>query len=151
MEQTFVTSRFGQVSFDEPDIIEFPWGIPGFDGLRQFLALACSANPEIVWLQSLEDPAVALPTGDPWRFFASYDPVLPPYAVVGLDLSNPDDYSILCVVSMPGHDETLTMNLAAPIVVNLKTRRARQVMLDQPRYSVHQQVTGEVTTGTIAS
>ena len=30
----------------------------------------------------------------------------------------------------------MTMNLMAPIVVNLKTRRARQVMLENSGYSV---------------
>jgi len=91
MEQTFVSSRFGEVSFEEADVIEFPWGIPGFDSLRHFLALSGPGNPDVVWLQSLEDPAVALPTGDPWRFFPNYDPLLPAYAVVGLDLSDPPE------------------------------------------------------------
>lgn len=140
MEQTFVSSRFGEVRFEETDVIEFPWGIPGFDSLRQFVALSGHGNPDVVWLQSLEDPAVALPTGDPWRFFPNYDPLLPAYAVVGLDLSDPDEFSILCVVCTPESDSGFTMNLLAPIVVNLKTRRARQVMLDTPAYSVREPV-----------
>jgi flagellar assembly factor FliW len=34
----------------------------------------------------------------------------------------------------------MTMNLMAPIVVNLKTRRARQVVLDGSNYSVKEPI-----------
>lgn len=137
-QQTFVTTRFGEVTFAESDVIEFPWGLPGFTDLRRFLALSLAEQPNFVWLQSLEDGAVALPAGDPWQVFPSYDPRLPAYATAALQLEQPDDFTILCVVVVTKEAADMTMNLMAPIVVNLKTRRARQVMLENSGYSVRE-------------
>jgi flagellar assembly factor FliW len=137
-QQSIETTRFGNVTFVETDVIEFPWGIPGFDELRRFLALSLAEQPNFVWLQSLDDGSVALPTCDPWQVFPDYDPRLPSYATAALELEKPDDFTILCVVVVTKGAETMTMNLMAPILVNLKTRRGRQVMLENSGYSVRE-------------
>ena len=133
---TVTFPRFGEISFAESDVLEFPWGLPGFPALRRWLALSLESQAGYVWLQSLDDPAVALPTADPWAIFADYDPKLPPYAVAALDIRDPGEFTLLCVVVVTKDAEELTMNLLAPIVVNLRTRQARQVMLENSSYSV---------------
>jgi flagellar assembly factor FliW len=48
-----------------------------------------------------------------------------------------DDLLVLAVVTLPrGNDAAATANLRAPVVVNLATRRGRQVVLTDDRYSV---------------
>ncbi|HZT11295.1 MAG TPA: flagellar assembly protein FliW [Candidatus Baltobacteraceae bacterium] len=133
---TIETTRFGTVQYAETDIIEFPWGLPGFSGLQRFLALSLAEQPNFVWLQSVDDPRIALPAADPWQIFGDYDPRLPVYATDTLQLRDPSDFTLLCVVVVTKDAEELTMNLLAPIVVNLKTNRARQVMLENSSYSV---------------
>jgi flagellar assembly factor FliW len=135
-EMTIVTSRFGEVTFAASDVIEFPWGLPGFADLRRFLALSLAEQPNFVWLQCLDDPKIALPAADPWQIFPDYEPRMPAYATEALDLHNAEDFTILCVVVVTKDAEDMTMNLMAPIIVNLKTRRARQVMLENSPYSV---------------
>jgi flagellar assembly factor FliW len=61
---------------------------------------------------------------------------MPAYATEALDLRNPEDFTILCVVVVTKDGQEMTMNLMAPIVLNLKSRRARQVMLENSPYSV---------------
>jgi flagellar assembly factor FliW len=124
------------VTFTENDLFEFPWGLPGFTDLRRFLALSLAEQPSFVWLQSLDDPKVALPAADPWLIFPDYEPRMPAYATEALDLRNPEDFTILCVVVVTKDAQEMTMNLMAPIVLNLKSRRARQVMLENSPYSV---------------
>jgi flagellar assembly factor FliW len=133
---TIVTPRFGEVEFAEADVIEFPWGLPGFSDLRRFLALSLPEQPNFIWLQSVEEPQTALPAADPWQIFADYEPKLPAYATEALELRSPEDFTILCVVVVSKGAEEMSMNLMAPIVVNLKTRRARQVMLENSGYAV---------------
>jgi flagellar assembly factor FliW len=147
-KSTFVTARFGEVAFVDSDVIEFPWGIPGFASLRRFLALSLAEQPNFVWLQSLDDASVALPTTDPWQIFPSYDPRLPGYASAALDLQQPDDFTILCVVVVTKDAKEMTVNLMAPIIVNLKTRRARQVMLENSGYSVREAMPRKATAET---
>jgi flagellar assembly factor FliW len=128
--------RFGSFTYAQEEVLEFPWGLPGFPQLRQWLALTLPSQANFVWLQSLDDTAVALPTCDPWMVFESYEPRLPGYAVAALEIAGPSDFTMLCVVVATDGGGEMTMNLLAPIVVNLKLRRARQVMLENSGYSV---------------
>lgn len=128
--------RFGEFTYAETEVIEFPWGIPGFSKLHRFVALQVEAQPNFVWLQSLDDLGVALPTADPWSIFSEYEPKLPPYATAALELKSAEDFAILCVVVVTKEAEDMSMNLLAPVIVNLKTRRARQITLEGSEYSI---------------
>lgn len=133
--------RFGSCTYSEADIFVFPWGLPGFEHLRSFIIVQLETQDRVVWLQSLEDVNVSLPLGDPWTFFPDYDPKMPSFAQLSLALSNPEDFTILAV--MVGTDGGPSfMNLMAPIVVNLKSRVARQVPLETSRYTVAMEIPG---------
>jgi flagellar assembly factor FliW len=135
-EITAELPRFGTCTYRESEVLTFPWGLPGFGSLRRFIALNLEGQEKFVWLQSLDDPSVALPTADPWQIFADYAPHLPPYAISSLSLSSPEEFATLCVVVVTPGAAEMTMNLLAPIVVNLRTREARQVTLETGGYSV---------------
>jgi flagellar assembly factor FliW len=131
--------RFGTCTYSESEIFVFPWGLPGFENLRSFIALQLETQDQIVWLQSLDDLNIALPLGDPWTFFPDYDPKLPGFARLSLDIQGAEDFTVLAV--MVGTDGGPTfMNLMAPIVVNLKSRIARQVPLETSRYTVAMEI-----------
>ena len=140
LHTTIATTRFGEVTFSAGDTIEFPWGLPGFTDLHRFLALSLEEQPGFVWLQSIEDPKVALPAADPWGIFADYEPRVPSYATETLEIQGPEDFTVLCIVVVTKDAAEMTMNLMAPVIVNLKTRRARQVMLDNSNYSVREPI-----------
>jgi flagellar assembly factor FliW len=127
--------RFGECTYAQGDVLAFPWGIPGFPSHRHWLALTLDTQPGYFWLQSLDDVSVALPAATPWSIFESYDPKLPAYTYVSLDIRESSEFTMLCVVVAPAESEPMTMNLAAPIVINLRTRNARQVLCDSANYS----------------
>lgn len=133
--QTIEFPRFGACTFAPSDVIELPWGLPGFPNLHRWLALTVETQASFVWLQSIDDPKVALPTTDPYYIFEEYNPKLPPYVVAALDISDPSDFTMLCVVVVTENAEEMTINLLAPIVVNLRTRKARQILLESSGYS----------------
>ena len=132
--------RFGDCTFAETDVIEFPWGIPGFPNLRRWLALTLESQPSFVWLQSIDDTKIAIPTADPYAIFEDYEPKLPPYVVAALDIAGASDFTLLGVVVVSEGAEDMTMNLFAPIVVNLRTRKARQIMLENSGFSIRQPI-----------
>lgn len=127
--------RFGTCTYRESDVITFPWGLPGFSHLRRFLVLSLEDQEHFIWLQSLDELGVALPTADPWAFFPDYAPKLPGYARLALDLQRPEDISTLAVVVASPTGE-MTMNLLAPVYINLVSRIGRQVPLESGDYSV---------------
>ena len=135
-EITVELPRFGACTYRESEVLSFPWGLPGFASLHRFLALSLEGQEKFIWLQSLDDPSIALPTGDPWLIFPDYEPKLPPYATGSLDLQLPEDFVTLCVVVVSPGAAEMTMNLLAPIIVNIRTKVGRQVALETGGYSV---------------
>jgi flagellar assembly factor FliW len=127
--------KFGTCSYTAEEVIEFPWGLPGFPNLTRWLPLNLESQPTFVWLQSLDDLSVALPAIDPWMVFESYEPKMPAYAFTSLDVKDASDFATLCVVVVTANAAEMTINLAAPVIVNLRTRKARQVVLDGTNYS----------------
>ncbi len=128
--------RLGTCTYADDEVLTFPWGLPGFATLRRFLVLSVAGHDGYVWLQSLDDVKVALPLCDPWSLFDDFDAPLPQYAKESLGLAAPDDFCILCVCVIGDRATEMTVNLLAPIVVNLKTRIGRQVTLENSRHSV---------------
>lgn len=132
--------RFGEFTYRESDVIEFPWGMPGFTHLHRWLFLTLDSQPSFVWLQSLDDSGVALPTANPWMIFEDYDPVMPAYAFAALEIQNAAEFTYLCAMVVSEGAQEMTMNLVAPIIVNLRTRKATQVTLEGTPYTVREPI-----------
>ena len=62
-----ITTRiFGEIEIDDAKIITFESGIIGFPDLKKFTLLYdAEKTGGIKWLQSLEEPAFAMPVMDP--------------------------------------------------------------------------------------
>jgi flagellar assembly factor FliW len=133
---TVVLPNLGECTYRETEVIAFPWGLPGFPQLRRFLVLSVTGQEGFVWLQSLDEVKVALPLCDPWSLFADYEAPLPLYAQQSLALQAADDFCTLCVCVIREGAAEMTINLLAPVVINLKARIGRQITLENQRYSV---------------
>lgn len=53
------TPRFGLVRYNEQEVIEFPAGLPGFEGEHQFLLIEAPASEPLCFLQSVSTPALS--------------------------------------------------------------------------------------------
>lgn len=134
--QSVSTTRFGELSYNDSDVLSFPKGIPGFEAHRLWILAGDDDHP-VKWLQSLTDGDVALPVTSPQLFFPDYHVNLPQGELDVLDVDDESDLALLVVVAVP-HDgpQRATANLRAPIVVNDKKRLARQVISLDERYEV---------------
>ena len=71
------TRLFGTVDIAEDKILEFPMGLIGFENLKKFAIIYDSDREErskISWLQSMEEPALALPIIHPSEQIDDYPP-----------------------------------------------------------------------------
>jgi len=120
MSQTVsVTSRrFGTLELPQSELIEFPEGLVGLGGSR-YVVVSTDAGSPFRWLQSADDPDLALPVTDPWTFFADFALELSDEATDAAGL--PQDGSGVTVwvtVRAAGSLEDFSANLKAPIVVH---------------------------------
>ena len=113
---TFESSRFGTLEVAPGDVIEFPRGLIGLGGRR--FAVVTRDGSAFSWLQSLEDPALALPVTDPWQFFADYAVELDDEEASRLGIDDPTGVRVLVTVRAGDTPASVTANLRAPILVS---------------------------------
>ena len=130
------TARFGEVSYREEDVLFFPRGIPAFENNHKWI-LAGSDDSAIKWLQNIEDGDLALPVTSPDAVRPDYNARIPEDELKLVGSVNPADLALLIVVSIPRSAPwNMTANLRAPILVNLKTRKAVQVIALNEEYPI---------------
>jgi flagellar assembly factor FliW len=120
------TSRFGRIDIDAADIISFPSGLPGLEGCRDWALLADATNDALGWLQSTTRGDVALAVVSPRRFVPDYQVRIPRSELTPLAIADLRQAQVVVIVGSNGR--TLTLNLKAPIVINLEARTGRQVV-----------------------
>ena len=120
------TSRFGRIDVDAGDIIQFPSGLPGLEDCREWALLADSTNDALGWLQCTTRGDMALAVVSPRRFVPDYQVRIPRSELTPLAISDISQAQVVVVVGKT--DTTLTLNLKAPIVINLEARTGRQVV-----------------------
>jgi flagellar assembly factor FliW len=120
------TSRFGRIDVDAGDIIRFPSGLPGLEDCREWALLADSTNDALGWLQCTTRGDMALAVVSPRRFVPDYQVRIPRSELTPLAISDISQAQVVVVVGKT--DTTLTLNLKAPIVINLEARTGRQVV-----------------------
>jgi flagellar assembly factor FliW len=134
-----ITRNFGTIRYEEEAALEFPCGLPAFEDYRRFLAMALPQSEPLIFLQSLEDSGLCFITvpvqvvDRDYRLRISSEDLellgLPSGAAPRLG----EDVLGLAVLSV--REEGPTANLLAPIVVNLRDRRAIQAVAPESSYS----------------
>jgi flagellar assembly factor FliW len=126
------TTRFGTVGIKSDDVILFPSGILGLEDCQHWILLADAQNDNLGWLQSTTHGDVALAVVSPRRFVPDYDVRVPRSELEPLVLESFDEAHVLVTVSKT--ERNITVNLKAPLVINLRRRLGRQVVhnADEP-------------------
>jgi flagellar assembly factor FliW len=125
------TRIFGEVTIDDSKMIHFPGGIVGFPDLKDFALIhdAEQGNQAgIRWMQSVQEPEFAMPVVDPLVAKEDYNPVVDDelLKVIG----NGEDILVLVTITVPSDLTKMSVNLKAPIVINVEERKACQVVLE---------------------
>ncbi|MDF2876226.1 MAG: fliW [Sporomusa sp.] len=130
------STRFGQVEIIDSELIRFPQGIPGFTNEHLFAFLPYQQDSPFAFLQSVTDPDLTFVIVEPFTFFQDYSFALEAEILQELGLSNDNPPRIFNIVRIPEKIEEMTANLIAPIIINWKTRLAKQIVLEKPLYTV---------------
>lgn len=129
----FQTTRFGELEIAASSVVTIMGGIIGFPGMQRFTLI--EYTPPFSWLQSLERSDLAFVVVNAAEFGDEYSFALPT-GDRELDLSDADDVAIMNLVSVRPDPMLTTVNLKAPVLVNLRNMKGRQVVLDNPRFPI---------------
>lgn len=126
-------TRFGEVEYDENNLLNFPAGMIGFPNLHSFIVMPNKKSGPLFWIQSIDEPDIAFVLTDPTNFFLDYVVVPESSERNMLSIEEADDCFVLSVVTVPP-DLKITVNLSAPILYAPKTNRAIQIILENTDY-----------------
>jgi flagellar assembly factor FliW len=138
-----ITRPYGEIDIDERQLVSLPWGLLGFEDLRDW-ALLDAAQPPFFWLQSLERPEVAFVLIDPRSFRPDYEPGADPVELAGLELASAEDRIVFVIVTVPADSARMTANLQGPLLINRQRRVGRQLVSNDPRWGVRHVIADEL-------
>ena len=138
------TSRFGAVTLQGEDIIDFPEGILGFNDLRKFVLLDDPNDEIFAWLQSCEVSQIAFPVLEPELFSQAYQISLTKHDLESLGLpvipGEKPRVRSFSIITIPEDPTQMTANLKAPIVINIEKRMARQIVLQDNHLAIREPI-----------
>ena len=117
----------------EPSVIEFPAGIPGFEGCRRFVLVDSDELTPLRCLKALDSPGASFLTIDPCLVDPTYDLTLRENERARLgEGGGPFVWLAIVTVSPAG----ATVNLQAPVVINAGRMIGGQFIRDETQYPV---------------
>jgi flagellar assembly factor FliW len=132
-----MTKYFGEVEYEDSALITFSEGLPGFPDDKRFLLMPENDPPDIFyWLQSVDDGDVAFTLMDVYLVMPDYNPLVESEYIEDLGDLSDSPLEILNIVVIPDDTKKMRVNLKAPVVINMVTGRAKQVIVNNEDYPI---------------
>ncbi|MGL6108260.1 flagellar assembly protein FliW [Romboutsia sp.] len=110
----------------------FKKGIPGFEELKKFTIDDLEGNDKFKLIQSEEE--ISFVAVNPFDIYTDYEINLNDETIKELEIESPNDVLVLSILTLGKTLEETTMNLKAPIVVNIKNNLGKQFILQSEDY-----------------
>lgn len=132
------TKFFGEVDLPEEKILTFDRGLIGLSDYKQYTILYDVEKEEtnICWLQSVDEPTLALPIIKPLLVKEDYNPVVEDELLTHIGELTEENLVIFLTMTVPSDITQMSVNLKAPIIINADTRKATQIMVENQDYEV---------------
>lgn len=129
------SARLGELDIPADDIIQFSHPIPGFPEESSFALLPYGQESPFGFLQSTSEPNLTFVVVEPFSFFKDYEFEIADDIARELGLDPANLPKIVNIVRIPENADEMTANLLAPIIINMRDRKARQFVLETTAYT----------------
>ncbi|ABS75583.1 flagellar assembly protein FliW [Bacillus sp. L381] len=136
------TKYHGEIRIDEGQIISFENGLPGFNDETQFVVLPLSEDSPFLALQSVKQEHIAFIVASPFIFFKGYEFDIDHATLELLHIEDIEDVEVMAILTLEEPFENTTANLKAPIIVNKKEMKAKQIILHDASYETKHLIGG---------
>ena len=124
------TAFLGEIEIDDSQTIHFEHGLPGFEDEQKFTLISLEDDAVYQVLQSVNKPHIAFVTVNPF-VFTNYSFDLDESTVHSLSIKSNEDIAILSIVTVKEPFSESTLNLKAPIVINMMLKKAKQTIIEK--------------------
>lgn len=112
-------------------IVHFEGTLLGLEQLDAFHIESMDEMEMYVYIQSDEDEYVGFLAANPFLFFKEYEFELSEQDKQELKIATERDVLVLGIITIREPFQESTMNLLAPLVINVRTMRGKQIVLHQ--------------------
>lgn len=113
--------------------LTFKKGLPGFELLINFELSDLENNEKFKILKSKEED-ISFVTTSPFDMYEDYEINLNDETIKELEIENPQDVLVLSIITLGKTLQKSTINLKAPIVINVKNNLGKQYILQTDKY-----------------
>ena len=118
--------------------ILFEKGIPGFEDYKYFNISKIKDNEKFFNIVSKEDDNIGFISISPFEIKKDYEIDLDDEFVKELDIKDEKEVLVLCLITLGKTLKDSTANLKAPIIINIKNNRGKQLILQDDKYKIKQ-------------
>jgi flagellar assembly factor FliW len=130
------TKYHGDVEINSEEILKFEKGIPGFPDEKEFILLPLSHDEIFYVMQSVSNGQLAFVLSNPFNFFREYDFKLEDSVVEEIELESKEGVLVYSILTVQDPFDKTTANLQAPVIINSKNRKGKQVILHNEQFSI---------------
>lgn len=133
------TKNFGEIDIEDTKIITFERGIMGFEQYKRYTIIYDIESEDkvnISWLQSLDEPDLALPVINPFHIKADYNPIVEDEVLKPLGEVTEENLVILLSLTVPSDITKMSANLKAPFIINSDARKGGQIIVENADYEI---------------
>lgn len=131
------TKYLGEVEIEDKDIINFPKGLPGFEDNKEFVLLQSDEIIGFKFLQDIKNEHLCFIVVNPWEFIPKYEANIEDERLskIGIKSIEENLLEVYNIVTISSALEDSTINLLAPIIINIENRKAQQFILNDSNYT----------------
>jgi len=112
-------------------VIEFPDGLPGFPTSRKFLMAQKPEERPFAWMRSVSNTGLVFAVVDAYAWVKDFALEVEDSILLEMGSLDPMDYAVYFILRIEKHGKRTTLQAKpnAPVLVNIRTRQARQVIV----------------------
>ena len=128
------STRFGELEVAEEQIMDFPEGLLGFPDEKKFALMEYKPDSPFYFLQSLADPDLTFLMINPFAFFNDYDFTMDDELMAEIGVTEDNPPTVFNIATVKDKIENMTVNLAGPVLVNMRDRKAAQWVIEKTQF-----------------
>lgn len=123
------TKFLGEVDIAEQDILTFEQGLLGLEEEKEFVLLPIDADLPLALLQSVLHMEIGFVVAYPFAFKKDYSFDISEEDREQLQIEKEEDVLPYSIVTMKETFQNSTINLLAPVILNMAKKRGKQIVL----------------------
>lgn len=128
------TRLLGELEISEESCFVFPEGILGFPESNKFALIDIPRNEFFYLLQDVEEEFISFIITDPFKVYCDYEVDISDEDLIKIKIEKKEQVGVMAMVTMAKPFKDSTLNLLAPIILNLDKKLGRQYVLNDMNY-----------------